>query len=97
MLKAPLTVTLCIAAVLLGGCSTQLTEAGAKVSLVTAASSEHCNLLQMFTVQGSDPDETLRMAFNRAADLGADSMAVANGEENTDGAKIEGAALRCRA
>ncbi|MNJ04936.1 hypothetical protein D3C73_1659330 [compost metagenome] len=51
----------------------------------------------MFTVQGSDPDETLRMAFNRAADLGADSMAVANGEENTDGAKIEGAALRCRA
>jgi len=50
----------------------------------------------MFTVQGSDPDETLRMAFNEAAVLGADSMAVADGKETASGAEIKGAALTCR-
>ncbi|MCW2271351.1 hypothetical protein D3C77_00640 [compost metagenome] len=95
MPKALMTFAACFAAALVGGCSTQLTEAGAKVDLVTAASSQHCNLLSMFTVQGSDPDETLRMAFNRAAVLGADSMAVADGKETTDGAEINGAALVC--
>ncbi|MDN7143487.1 hypothetical protein KC131_22810 [Pseudomonas sp. JQ170] len=95
MPKALLTFTTCIASVFVAGCSTQLTDAGAKVDLVTAASSQHCDLVSMFTVQGADPDETLRMAFNRAAVLGADSLAVADGKETSDGAEINGAALVC--
>lgn len=80
---------------LLSACSTQLTEQGVKVDLVTAASSNQCSLVKMFTVRGSSPDETLRMAFNEAAALGADSMAVADGKETSGGAEITGAALTC--
>ena len=45
MPKALLTFTTCIASVFVAGCSTQLTDAGAKVDLVTAASSQHCDLV----------------------------------------------------
>ncbi|PHN56244.1 hypothetical protein AO268_30250 [Pseudomonas sp. ICMP 8385] len=77
-------------------CSTQLTEQGLNVSLVTATSSNQCNLIRMFTVRGAGADETLRMALNEAGALGADSMAVADGKETSDGAEITGAALICR-
>ncbi|MBY8971791.1 MULTISPECIES: hypothetical protein [Pseudomonas] len=90
-------VTLAFAAVsVLPACSTQLTERGFNVNLVTASSSNQCRLIEMFTVQGSGPDDTLRRALNRAAVLGADSMAVADGKETADGAEIRGAALICR-
>ncbi|UVL43214.1 hypothetical protein LOY55_14450 [Pseudomonas sp. B21-040] len=93
----PFSVTLTlIAMVTISACSTQLTEKGFNVNLVTASSSDQCSLIKMFTVQGSDPDETLRMAFNEAAVLGADSMAVADGKETASGAEIKGAALTCR-
>ncbi|NMY02184.1 hypothetical protein HBO12_04425 [Pseudomonas sp. WS 5059] len=76
-------------------CSTQLTEQGLNVNLVTATSSNQCNLVRVFTVRGASADETLRMAFNEAGALGADSMAVADGKETPDGAEITGAALIC--
>ncbi|MNF50982.1 hypothetical protein D3C76_739550 [compost metagenome] len=92
-----LSMTLTLTAmVTISACSTQLTEKGFNVNLVTASSSDQCSLIKMFTVQGSDPDETLRMAFNEAAALGADSMAVADGKEIASGAEIKGAALICR-
>ena len=80
---------------MISACSTQLTEQGLGVSLVTASSSNQCNLIKMFTVRGSGPDETLRLSFNAAGALGADSMAVADGKETSDGAEITGAALIC--
>lgn len=80
---------------MLSACSTQLTEQGQGVNLVTASSSSQCDLIKMFSVQGSGPDETLRLAFNAAGALGADSMAVADGKETPDGAQITGAALLC--
>ena len=93
----PFSVTLTLMAmVTISACSTQLTEQGLKVNLVTASSSNQCSLIRMFTVQDSDPDDTLRMAFNEAGALGADSMAVADGKEIASGAEITGAALICR-
>lgn len=83
------TVTIC-------ACSAQLTEQGRNVNLVTASSSNQCSLIRMFTVRGAGPDETLRMAFNEAGALGADSMAVADGKETPGAAEITGAALICR-
>lgn len=84
-----------IATASISACSTQLTQDGSNINLVTASSADHCDLLKIFTVQGSDPDETLRIAFNEAARLGADSMAVAGGRETSTGSEISGAALNC--
>ena len=93
----PFLVTLAFAAIgVLPACSTQITERGFNVNLVTASSSNQCRLIEMFTVKGSDPDDTLRRALNQAAVLGADSMAVADGKETAGGAEIRGAALICR-
>lgn len=93
----PLSVALALIALAsISACSTQLTEKGSKVDLVTASSSDRCNLIKIFTVQGLDPDETLRMAFNEAGALGADSMAVADGKEIATGAEINGVALSCQ-
>lgn len=96
-MRNPLSLALAlIATASMSACSTQLTPEGSKVNLVTASSADRCDLLKMFTVQGSDPDETLRIAFNEAAKLGADSMAVAAGRETAIGSEINGVALNCQ-
>ncbi|MCW8279115.1 hypothetical protein IMF27_29510 [Pseudomonas sp. PCH199] len=93
----PLSVALALIALgSISACSTQLTQKGSKVDLVTASSSDGCILIKMFTVKGSNRDETLRMAFNEAGVLGADSMAVADGKEIATGAEINGVALSCQ-
>lgn len=79
----------------LTACTTQLTKAGSKVDLVTASTADHCDLIKIFTVKGSDADDALRMAFNDSAQLGADSMAVASGRKTDSGTEIDAAALTC--
>ncbi|MFH6564922.1 hypothetical protein [Pseudomonas kulmbachensis] len=64
----------------LAACTTQLTSEGAKVDFVTASAASQCDEIKMFTVQGSGADEALRIAFNEAATLGADSMILTSGK-----------------
>ncbi|WP_339529346.1 hypothetical protein [Pseudomonas mucidolens] len=74
-------------------CTTQLTDAGQQVNLVTASSAQACQVIKGFTVKGSSNGDALNMAFNKAAELGGDSMSVVNVEED---ARIQAAALNCR-
>ncbi|AZC27068.1 MULTISPECIES: hypothetical protein [Pseudomonas] len=77
---------------LICGCTTQLTEAGRQVSLVTAASAQACKVLKPFTVKGSSNADALNMAFNKSAELGGDSVAVV---DVADDSSIQAAALQC--
>jgi hypothetical protein len=96
-MRIPLSLALVlIATASILACSTQLTDEGSKVDPVTAASADHCDLLKIFTVQGADPDETLRIAFNEAAKLGGNTMAIAGGRKIPTGSEITVAVLSCR-
>lgn len=88
-----LTVSLVLmAAASVTGCTTQLTDAAKQVNLVTAASAQSCDVVKAFTVQGSSNGDALNIAFNKAAELGADSVSVVNVGED---ARIQAAALKC--
>lgn len=80
----------------LTACTTQLTGKGAKVDFVTASAARQCDPIKTFTVQGSGADEALRIAFNEAATLGADSMVVTSGKKIDSGVEVDGVALTCR-
>ncbi|WP_053157389.1 hypothetical protein [Pseudomonas protegens] len=86
-------VLLVVATASVSACTTQLTEAGKQVDLVTASSAQACKVLTAFTVKGSSNGDALNMAFNKAAELGADSMSVVNVGSASD---IQAAALKCR-
>ncbi|MBA1204817.1 hypothetical protein G7009_24175 [Pseudomonas capeferrum] len=87
-----LTATLLMSA-LLGGCTTQLTEKGQQINLVTASSVNACYLVETFTVQGWSADDALNTAFNKAAELGVDSMGV---KSVSEGDEITALAFDCR-
>lgn len=82
-------------AALLTGCTTQLTEKGEKVGLVTAAKASGCVLINTFTVQGNSADDALNIALNKAANLGADSLGVESLEEVARNSELKGVALKC--
>jgi len=84
---------LILIAVLISACTTQLTEAGKQINLVTASSAHACNVAKAFTVQGASNGDALNMAFNRAAEVGADSVSIV---DVGDGGKMRVAALNCR-
>ena len=95
-MRAPSLLIMTFAAMVsLTACTTQLTGKGSKVDLVTASTADHCDLIKIFTVEGSDADEALRIALNDSAQLGADSMAVASGRKTDSGTEIDAAALTC--
>lgn len=83
-------------AVLLSGCTTQLTEGGENVSLITAAKASGCELINSLTVQGSSADDALNSALNETAKLGGDSLAVESVDEVGGDTEIKGGALKCR-
>ncbi|MDH0640179.1 DUF4156 domain-containing protein [Pseudomonas sp. GD03860] len=80
---------------LLSGCTTQLTEKGEKVGLVTAAKAAGCGLIDTFTVQGDSADDALNIALNKAAELGGDSLGVESVNEIGGDSEIKGVALTC--
>ncbi|MBC2656990.1 hypothetical protein H7A76_16245 [Pseudomonas sp. MSSRFD41] len=82
-----------VMATLLCACTTQLTEGGRQVNLVTAASAQACKVLKAFTVKGSSNGDALNMAFNRTAELGGDSVSVI---DVGDDSSLQAAALQCR-
>nr|BFD40946.1 hypothetical protein FFPRI1PSEUD_24450 [Pseudomonas sp. FFPRI_1] len=73
-------------------CTTQLTEEGRNIKLVTVSSVQGCKILEAFTVKGSSNNDALNQAFNKAAKLGGDSIGIVNMGENFS---IQVAALRC--
>lgn len=81
-----------LATALLPGCTTQLTEKGQQVNLVTASSVNACDLIDTFTLQGSSADDAINLAFNRAGELGADSMGVKSVDEDGE---IKALAFNC--
>jgi hypothetical protein len=84
---------LILIAVLISACTTQLTEAGKQINLVTASSAHACNVVKAFTVQGASNGDALNTAFNKAAEVGADSVSIV---DVGDGGKMQVAALNCR-
>ncbi|WP_411389082.1 hypothetical protein [Pseudomonas sp. MPB23] len=84
---------LILIAVLIPACTTQLTEAGKQIHLVTASSAQGCSVVKAFTVQGSSNGDALNLAFNKAAEVGGDSVSVIHVGE---GGKMQAAALKCR-
>lgn len=82
-----------LVASLISACTTQLTEAGKQVNLVTASSANSCKVIKGFSVKGSSNGDALNTAFNKTAELGGDSVSVINVGED---AKIQVAALKCR-
>ncbi|MCO7634102.1 DUF4156 domain-containing protein [Pseudomonas guariconensis] len=72
-LAASTAITLAIA---LAGCTTQLTEKGQRVNLITASSVHACDLVELFTLKGSSADDAMNLAFNKAGELGANSVGV---------------------
>lgn len=86
-----------VSAVGLTGCTTPLTDAGGKVELVTAPQSQGCQVIKIFPVSGSSPDDVLHKALNRAAELGGDSAAIADGRQTIGGDEINAVALLCHA
>ena len=96
-MRAPILLILAFTALAsLAACTTRLTNEAAKVDFVTASVASQCAPIKAFTVQGSDADEALRIAFNEAAMLGADSMVVTSGKKVDSGVEIDGVALTCR-
>lgn len=80
---------------LLVGCTTQLTEKGEKVGLVTAPKAAGCVLIDAFTAQGDSADDALNIALNQAAALGGDSLGVESVNEVGGDSEIKGVALKC--
>ena len=96
-MRAPVLLILAFTALAsLAACTTQLTAEGAKVDFVTASAASQCDPIKKFTVQGSGADEAMRIAFNKAATLGADSMIVTGGKKIDSGVEANGVALTCR-
>lgn len=91
----PIVVVTLVMTTLLASCTTQLTDEGEKVGLVTAAKASNCVLLGTFTARGSSADDALNIAFNRAAKLGGDGLGVVSVDEVDGDAEIKGAALTC--
>lgn len=80
----------------LHGCTTQLTEKGSKVGLVTAAKAAGCELVDSVKVKGSSADDALNSALNKAAALGGDSLGVESVDEVDGDAEVKGVALKCQ-
>ncbi|MGC5698714.1 hypothetical protein J4P02_00765 [Pseudomonas sp. NFXW11] len=93
MRHLPAVILLFAVATSLYACTTQLTAAGRQVNLVTAASAQSCKVLKAFTVKGWSNGDALNLAFNRAAELGGDSLAVVDVGEDS---RLQAAALQCR-
>lgn len=87
---------LSLLAALLCSCTTQLTEEGEHVSLITVAKAFGCELVDTLTVQGASADDALNSALNETARLGADSLAVDSVDEVGGDTEITGGALKCR-
>lgn len=79
----------------LSGCAKPLTEAGGKIELLTAPHAQGCEVIEIFPVNGSSPDDVLHKVLNRAAELGGDSAAIAGERQAADGDYIDAVALRC--
>ncbi|MNN85175.1 hypothetical protein D3C81_2024330 [compost metagenome] len=81
---------------LLTGCTTQLTNEGAKVSLVTAPKASACDVIDVFKVQGGSADDALNLALNQAAEMGGNGLGVESVSEVGGDSEINGVALKCR-
>ncbi|MGY4494434.1 hypothetical protein [Pseudomonas sp. TE3610] len=77
------------------GCTTPLTEAGAKVELITPAQAQNCEMLKLFQVQGASPDDVLHQAQNQVVELGGDSVGISDGQQTGHGDVVTAVALRC--
>lgn len=95
-LASPVIVLILLLTALLAGCTTQLTDKGAKVGIVTAAKATGCNVMEEFTVQGSNADDALNLALNKAGALGGDSLGVESVNEIDGDAEVKGVALKCQ-
>jgi hypothetical protein len=87
------------ASLLLSSCAS-LTDAGAKVRVVSEQDRKACAYLKLVTIRvslGPDkPGQALKKAFNETAEAGGDSLFVINNSQDVfDGAAIAGEALRC--
>ncbi len=83
------------AIVLLAGCSTQLTEAGSKVELITPTAADQCDMMDMFKVTGSSTDDVLHKVLNHVAEIGGDSAGISSGRDVADGREVTAVALKC--
>ncbi|MEG0861825.1 MAG: hypothetical protein RSG79_19695 [Pseudomonas sp.] len=81
---------------LLTGCTTQLTNEGAKVSLVTAPKASACDVIDVFKVQGGSADDALNLALNQAAEMGGNGLGVESVNEVGGDSEVNGVALKCR-
>ncbi|MDD2050549.1 hypothetical protein [Pseudomonas putida] len=81
---------------LLAGCTTQLTNEGAKVSLVTAPKAAGCDVIHEFKAQGSSADDALNIALNQTAKIGGNGLGVESVNEVDGDSEINGVALKCR-
>lgn len=80
---------------LLTGCTTQLTNEGAKVNLVTAPKASACDVIDVFKVQGGSADDALNLALNQAAEMGGNGLGVESVNEVGGDSEINGVALKC--
>lgn len=77
------------------GCTRPLTEAGAKVELITASHAQGCEIIQAFSIIGSSSDDILHQVLNRAAELGGDSASIVDGLATAESEYVDAFALRC--
>ena len=84
----------------LSSCSTQLTDAGSHVRVVTDAQRSSCQFIKLVSIQASlgpdKPGSALKAAMNEAATAGGNGLyIVTNTIHWADGASVAGEALRC--
>lgn len=78
------------------GCTTPLTEAGSHVELITPAKSAGCEMMKLFPVRGSSPDDAVNKALNQVAEMGGDSAGISEGKQVDGHSEITAVALKCR-
>lgn len=95
-LTKPLVCPALLLTALLAGCTTQLTNEGAKVNLVTAPTASACDVIGEFNTQGSSADDALNIALNQTAKMGGNGLGVESVNEVDGDSEINGVALKCR-
>jgi len=83
------------AMLVLSGCTTPLTDAGARVELITPPQADGCSMIKLFAVQGGSADDVLHKAMNQVAQLGGDSVGISDGQQSGTRSKITAVALKC--
>lgn len=89
------TFTMLAFSICLSGCVKSLTKGGEKVELLTAPHAQGCEIIKIFKIDGSSPDDDLNKVLNRTAELGGDSVAIADQGQTVSDDYIDAVALRC--